>query len=354
MKTKILQMNFSSGKMEPVKDASLEVGQIIWLNGYGQNKFSHERVAVYKVEAGINGHSKFYTVNLDTFVKSFRNAWEVKHESQIFGIGTYYTTGDMATPEEIENALAISDQKATEKKLKDEEANRITEERRIKGTEVLKQLIPSWAKAVIIACERENESDPMSDYFSSTTVRTVILGFSKHTRDLFPELRKAAANFEGTKKYSVEPEYTGKPEDKEYWRPEDEHREKYSMGSGYYLGESKYNGWIVKKVKIFNLDSFIKEYALIASDPGNIKIAPEQPQPENRPRQAGESGDYQIIDYSPKAIAVKGDTKAIKEQLSSMGGRFNKYLTHEGERFAGWIFPKTKTAEVQNLIDSLK
>jgi len=54
---------------------------------------------------------------------------------------------------------------------------------------------------------------------------------------------------------------------------------------------------------------------------------------------------FEIINYSEKAIAVKGDTKTIKEQLKSLGGRFNPRLkTPENQetRFAGWIFPKTK------------
>jgi hypothetical protein len=46
----------------------------------------------------------------------------------------------------------------------------------------------------------EDESDLMSDYHGSQTVKTVYLAFSSHLRDLFPELRKASANFEETKK----------------------------------------------------------------------------------------------------------------------------------------------------------
>jgi hypothetical protein len=62
----------------------------------------------------------------------------------------------------------------------------------------------------------------------------VILGFSTHTKDLFSEMRKCAANFEGTIHLTVENE--------KY-----EHREKYTGGEGYYLGESKFFGWIVRR-----------------------------------------------------------------------------------------------------------
>jgi hypothetical protein len=38
----------------------------------------------------------------------------------------------------------------------------------------------------------------MTDYYGYRTKRTVILGFSSHTKDLFSEMRKYAANFEET------------------------------------------------------------------------------------------------------------------------------------------------------------
>ncbi len=49
-----------------------------------------------------------------------------------------------------------------------------------------------------------------------------------------------------------------------------------------------------------------------------------------------------MVEYSVKAVAVFGDTKTIKEELRAMGGRFNARLTFNGEKLAGWIFPKSK------------
>lgn len=62
----------------------------------------------------------------------------------------------------------------------------------------------------------------------------------------------------------------------------------------------------------------------------------------------------EMVDYSDKAIAVFGDTKAIKEQLKELGGRFNPSLNYNGEKRAGWIFSKKKADEVRNLMDSEK
>lgn len=96
--------------------------------------------------------------------------------------------------------------------------------------------IPAWAKAVILAALVEDQSDAMSDYFGSTTTRHVILAFSTHTRDLFPEMRKAARNFSETADLADAP-------------PDAEHREKWSMGAGYYLklGGRHSGGWKVSK-----------------------------------------------------------------------------------------------------------
>lgn len=55
------------------------------------------------------------------------------------------------------------------------------------------------------------------------------------------------------------------------------------------------------------------------------------------------SGDFSIVDYSEKAIAVTGDTKAVKDQLKKLGGKFNGKLSCG----PGWIFSKKKEAEIR-------
>lgn len=58
----------------------------------------------------------------------------------------------------------------------------------------------------------------------------------------------------------------------------------------------------------------------------------------------------EVVDYSDKAIAVFGDTKAIKEQLKELGGRFNPSLNYNGEKRAGWIFSKKQADKVRELL----
>lgn len=58
----------------------------------------------------------------------------------------------------------------------------------------------------------------------------------------------------------------------------------------------------------------------------------------------------EIVDYSEKAVAVFGNTKAIKEHLKELGGRFNPSLNYNGEKRAGWIFSKKQADKVKELI----
>lgn len=58
----------------------------------------------------------------------------------------------------------------------------------------------------------------------------------------------------------------------------------------------------------------------------------------------------EVVDYSEKAVAVFGDTKAIKEQLKELCGRFNPSLNYDGEKRAGWIFSKKQADKVKELI----
>ena len=190
------------------------------------------------------------------------------------------------------------------------------------GRVLMEAVKPAWAVAAIIAEEHRDTSDAMSDYHGSATERTVFLAWSKHERDLFPEMRRAAQKFPETAHmgpgkdiYTAHvvftcrvPSKSGGLEHSEgacspwHWdlygqitspyrnegvnfqthseadafvraapKPEDitcygfratfgwkidkesvEHREKWSMGHGYYLAGlgGKYSCWQVRKVGI--------------------------------------------------------------------------------------------------------
>lgn len=86
-----------------------------------------------------------------------------------------------------------------------------------------------------------------------------------------------------------------------------------------------------------------KEYAT-----NNHESQIAQPTIKKEPRNI--VNDIILIDYSEKAIAVIGNTYEIKEALKNLGGKFNKFLTVEGEKKAGWIFNKSQADKVSDLL----
>jgi hypothetical protein len=302
--------------------------QIIQMNGY-----EYDRYVVYDITEG-NGRLIYKLINLRT--RKFGQCDLIRPLSEKFGIGYYYDDGNPQFMDAFEVLALYSE---AEYKAREEQEARQKEQERDEqlqaiGRERLKTLIPENAKAVIVAELHENESDSMTDYYGYSTQRTVIIGFSNHTRDLFSEMRKNASNFTETAYLATE--------NKEY-----EHREKYSMGDGYYLGESKYGGWTVSKERIYDREKFIERFAPVASDEANICVK-VQAATNDTPKAV--TGDFIIVDYSEKAIAVFGDTKPVKDQLKALGGRFNPKLSHEGGKQAGWIFSKSQEQELRNLL----
>ena len=101
-------------------------------------------------------------------------------------------------------------------------------------------VVPDWAKAVIVATLTEYDSensDSYAGYHQTKIVRTIILAWSKHTRNLFPELRKACLSHSDTqflhdKNQSIE------------------HRQTHWSGNGYFLSDLDFirHGWQVTKV----------------------------------------------------------------------------------------------------------
>ena len=124
--------------------------------------------------------------------------------------------------------------------------------------------MPAGSKAVLVAELVEDQSDSMTDYFGHTTKRVVILAWSPHTRDIFSEMRKAAAKFAPTAYLATAPESA-------------EHREKWSMGGGYYLkdGGRHSSGWKVCKRRLYD--------GGVAGLPDRAEWMPEDPKPEPKP-----------------------------------------------------------------------
>lgn len=91
------------------------------------------------------------------------------------------------------------------------------------------------------------------------------------------------------------------------------------------------------------------EYKVIEPKVKKSSVKPEKVE-EAKGMGAVKVEGLEIVDYSEKAIVVFGDTKAIKEQLKELGGRFNPFLNYNGEKRAGWIFSKKQADKVRALL----
>ena len=167
---------------------TVSVNQVVVLEGY-----SYDSYVVYEVTRDKWGIT-YHLVNLETH--EFHTSDLIRPLSEKFGIGIYYDDANPKFLDPLETAALLT--KAKEKKA---EAERKVKEAREEyeriakiGAERLRPLIPTDAKAAIIGTLRVSECDSYTDYYDYSIVRTVILGFSKHTRNLFSEMRKHAAN----------------------------------------------------------------------------------------------------------------------------------------------------------------
>lgn len=63
-----------------------------------------------------------------------------------------------------------------------------------------------------------------------------------------------------------------------------------------------------------------------------------------------------IVQYSPKCVVLVGNTTEYKEDMKTMGGKWNSRLTNKetGEKFGGWIFMKSREDALKSWIDSGK
>lgn len=308
----------------------VEVNQVIQMEGY-----SYHSYVVYDITKNQWGIT-YKLINLTT--KDFHTADIIRPLKEKFGIGFYYDSDNPQFMDSFEVAILLEEAqaKATEEANEEEKERIPVEEVKAIGSKRFAEILPENAQAVIVARLKQDESDSQSDYFASRTTRTVILGFSTHKRDIFSEMRKHASNFEETA-YLAE------------YNEDYEHREKYSMGAGYYLGESKYSGWIIEKEPIYSREQAIKSFAYAAGSEDNIRIKKTDNTPPSDKNGTSKNG-CTLVEYSEKAVAVFGETRAIKEELKAMGGKFNPRLTLNNMKQAGWIFSKSKREELATVL----
>ena len=305
----------------------LKPGQIVIFKGY--NLDGQEWAAL---EDNNKPEQKLVSLDPDDPRYSSTIPAGIKQYDDSRAIGFYHPPeGHRTKAGENELLDAINRADEQEKQITTEWEHRRQEKERLQkiGAQLMQKMKPVWAKAAIVAVFVEDESDSMTDYFATKEKSKVVLAWSKHTRNLFPEMRKAA------KKYSETAHLA--EENKEY-----EHRENYSMGHGTYLkaGHRYSSGWEIKKVPLYDLENaeICKALAL-----DNHTLEQEQKQAEAK----AETGEIYIEEYSDKALVVRGDTKPVKVTLKEIGGKFNPKL----KGGPGWIFSKKKETDVKEALN---
>lgn len=79
----------------------------------------------------------------------------------------------------------------------------------------------------------------------------------------------------------------------------------------------------------------------------------QKPAAKKAEKPESEGIEIEVVDYSEKAIALFGTTKPFAKELAALKGRFNRFLTRNGEKQPGWIFAKTRENEVMAWLDTI-
>ena len=101
----------------------------------------------------------------------------------------------------------------------------------------------------------------------------------------------------------------------------------------------------------YEIGQYDKPFQIIENKGSKKQVEPSSDANEVKPSEPVViSEGLEIVDYSEKAIAVFGNTKAIKDELKKLGGKFNPALKYNGEKRAGWIFSKKQADKVRALL----
>lgn len=309
------------------------ITETVNMNGEKWEEFTHSMLSTWPFLAGKGGHDSLWQP--DREIESYMDLTEA--ERKLWKAECYTLVVEVKGPErtlyvdpsgsDYARYVGVPYQEgdaeafAAKKKAEEEEAKqqriaaqKRTEEHRLsqveRGKAIAERSKPAWAQAAILADLEEDVSDPQSDYIASKTVKTIFLAWSKHTKDLFAEMRKAAdlrpetahlgvgkdqyrarmvldTDIRSNGSYYHKGEYShwhsdlydGDRDGKRFLTPVEaaafvatapqpspisfeetlanfswridmksvERREKYSQGKGFYLQAGSYSGWCVYK-----------------------------------------------------------------------------------------------------------
>ena len=302
----------------------LQPGTILKLQGY-----KYPRYVIIKNQ-GIDSQwphygARYVCVNLKDFTFKNEQAYSMKHidDKKDNSIQLYITdeTLDAEQTAQAEEKAKVNQKEETEQNIK---AETLRNENIQKGKALFTKYIPADAKALIVAELETDDCDSMTDYFNTTHSGLVVLGWSKHTRDIFSEMRKHAHKIPETEHLALNPEGPD--------QSRDEHREKYSMGAGYYLKAANCysTGWKIEKSRQIGRDEIyislakrcIFEDQQKAPEIIDAEIVPTEA--TTAPEPAKEATEPNHDDREPVEIGKYKGCPTIKLPMNGRGFTFGK------------------------------
>ena len=235
--------------------------------------------------------------------------------SEKFGIGFYYDlNAPRATDEEISQAIERANNFIKER---EEEKNRAEDERKRAREEVIKKYGAIY-------------DQPSGKYLTDAVL------VAKHIR------QDLASAFPGQKFSVRKADYSSITIE---WKdgPTREEVEQIAGKHERNCTRDKWNDdlWDYTDsafTAVFGGVDYLHYYRETAPENEEISLYKKPEPKQSEPAKATKAEGIQIVNYSEKAIAIVGDTRAIKDTLKSLGGTFNAHLTCG----AGWIFSKSK------------
>ena len=243
--------------------------------------------------------------------------------SEKFGIGFYYDLdAPRATDEEIAQAIERANNFIKER---EEEKNRAKDERTRAREEVIKQY------------------GAIFDQPSGEHINDAVL-VAKHIRqDLASAFPGQKFSVRKTDYSTIHIEWTDGPTKEEVEQIAGKH-ERMCVPDRWNADLWEHNDTAFTSV--FGGVDYLFYYRETAPENREISLY-TKPEPKQNKTETVDAKGVQIIDYSEKAIAVIGETRAIKETLKTLGGKFNRHLSCG----AGWIFSKTKETTLREALN---
>lgn len=319
--------------MKRVDAGSLPLGSILWFKGYGRdgeqwavidNPVDNEHT-IARIEDGKPG----------TIYPGSPRPW-----NEAAGIGYYFPAEGNDTKLDnlqIQELIILSEQFQLVEQQRQTFENQIREEYTMKTKQWFAENVPSNVTGFIVAQLWEEDSDNIGEY---TATKTILLAFSYNNRDIIRRMRLAAQTFEETMFLS------------------EDDINLVQKSHDLHLGTDSITGWKIKLMILGSTPSYL-DFSFVLEE-GSVRLSElpsDKPTYEQNLTADTTKHKMFIENYSDKSIVVRGDTKPYKDHLGKTGlkGKFNKFLTDKktGQKFAGWVFPMSRKAEIQSYLETL-